>query len=298
MPKIKQKPKPSTVKLISEKSKKPIPSSYKLARDCIDVLYKNWRTVAVILLIYFILTLMLSSGIASSSNISQIKSHISSSAHGGNSSVKTGFSIFSSLIGSTLTSSISTGDSQTLLFIVFSLVIIWLLRQFYLGKNPMARDALYKSLYPLIPFFLIFLLLCVELVPATVGTYIYALAFTGDVVAGGIEKVAWVIILLGLIILSLYLFVSSVFALYIVTLPDMRPVKALRSSWGLVKKRRLIYYRKVLFLPVFLAVAISLITIFFIIILPSIAGWVFLLLIISSVAVSHSYMYALYRESL
>ena len=160
--------------------------------------------------------------------------------------------------------------------------------------------ALIPSTLPqwLIPFFLIVLLLFVELIPASVGTYIYALASSGNVVAGGFEKFVWVILLACLIILSLYLFVSSVFALYIVTLPDMRPVKALRSSWGLVKKRRLLFFRKVIFLPVSLAIVISLITVFFIILIPPIAGWVFLLLIISSVLVSHSYMYALYRESL
>ena len=49
------------------------------------------------------------------------------------------------------------------------------------------------------------------------------------------------------------------FALYIVTLPDMTPMKALRSARELVRYRRWTVLRKVLFLPLMLLVVAAII---------------------------------------
>lgn len=281
-----------------DKENQSIPKAYKLLGGGVSVLTREWRTIALVLAVYFILTVVFSSGLGSSSTISQLKTNLTNSSNGGSSTVKTGLSVFSSLVGATLVSSPSNSDGQVLLFLIFSLIIIWLLRQYFVGKHPKARDAFYKSLYPLIPFFLIFLLLFLELVPASIGAYIYSLVNNSGLDANLFEKILWAIGCIGLAFLSLYLVVSSIFALYIVTLPDMTPIKALRSSWGLVKKRRWTFYRKVLFLPIVMVLITGILTVLFIIIAPVVAGWVFLLLAIASVAVSHSYMYTLYRESL
>lgn len=296
-----KKPKADTAKDSKQKTKEnqnTIPKAYKLLGDGVSILIREWRTIAVVLVVYFVLTVIFSSGLGSSSTISQLKTNIANSSNGGSTSVKTGLSVFSSLVGATLVSSSTNSGGQTVLFLIFSLVIIWLLRQFFMDKHPKARDAFYKSLYPLIPFFLIFLLLFLELVPASIAAYIYALVHNSGLDSNLFEKILWAIGCLGLVFLSLYLVVSSIFALYIVTLPDMTPMKALRSSWGLVKKRRWTFYRKVLFLPIVLVLIMGILTVLFIIVAPAVAGWVFLLLTIASVAVSHSYMYTLYRESL
>jgi hypothetical protein len=91
---------------------------------------------------------------------------------------------------------------------------------------------------------------------------------------------------------------SSVFALYIVTLPDVTPMQALRSARELVRHRRWSIARKVLFLPVSLLVIAAAIMIPVILLLTPASEWAFFVLSMFSLAVIHSYMYGLYRELL
>jgi hypothetical protein len=89
---------------------------------------------------------------------------------------------------------------------------------------------------------------------------------------------------------------SSVFALYIVTLPNVTPMAALRSARDLVLHRRWLIMRKVLFLPVALLVIAAIIMVPVIILSPAVAEWLFFGLSMLALAVVHSYMYGLYRE--
>jgi uncharacterized membrane protein YoaK (UPF0700 family) len=91
---------------------------------------------------------------------------------------------------------------------------------------------------------------------------------------------------------------SSLFALYIVTLPDMTPFKALRSARELVRHRRWTVLRKILFLPIILLVVAAIIMLPIIIWLTSLAQWVFFLLTMFALVAANAYMYTLYRELL
>jgi hypothetical protein len=91
---------------------------------------------------------------------------------------------------------------------------------------------------------------------------------------------------------------SSIFALYIVTLPDVTPMQALRSARELVRYRRWSIARKVLFLPVSLLVIAAVIMVPVILLVTPASEWVFFILSMLSIAVIHSYMYSLYRELL
>jgi uncharacterized membrane protein len=81
-----------------------------------------------------------------------------------------------------------------------------------------------------------------------------------------------------------------------VTLPDMTPMKAIRSARGLVKSRRWLVLRKILFLPLVLFILAGVIMLPFLLAVASIASWVFFVLSICTLAIVNSYMYALYRE--
>jgi hypothetical protein len=266
-------------------------SSFKVLSTSFRVLFSEWPTTLKLILIYAVISLLFSGGVLSASAVKQLVTN--SGNHGFFSS---GVSVFSNLISSSLTSSTTGGGIQTVLFVVFSIVIIWYLRKIYSGKTPTVRDTLYKSPYSLIPFFIVFVLLIVELIPLFIGSYLYNVIFNDAIAVGAFEKTIWGIVILILVLISLYLALSSIFSIYIVTLPDMRPFQAIRSSWGLVKKRRWFVFRKVLFILFFLLVAAGFISIVFINVIPFISGWVFLFVTITSVAIGHSYMYSLYRK--
>ena len=89
---------------------------------------------------------------------------------------------------------------------------------------------------------------------------------------------------------------STIYAIYIVTLPNIRPLQALKSSKKLIKGRRLLVLRKLLFLPLILVVGITVISIIVIAIIPQLAEFVFIALSTVSVLIAHSYLYNLYRE--
>ena len=84
---------------------------------------------------------------------------------------------------------------------------------------------------------------------------------------------------------------SSLFALYIVTLPDMTPLKALRSARQLVRYRRPLVFRKLLYLPVALLVIASVIMIPVIALIAPAAPWVLFVLAIGALITAHTYMY-------
>jgi len=101
-----------------------------------------------------------------------------------------------------------------------------------------------------------------------------------------------------LALLSLYMVSSSVFALYIVTLPDMTPMRALRSARDLVANRRWSVVRKIIIIPIIFLVLAAVIMIPVILFLTPIAPWMMFALFMIAIAIFHSYMYALYRALL
>jgi len=130
------------------------------------------------------------------------------------------------------------------------------------------------------------------------GISIYVISVNNGIAATGIEKFGFIILMLLLSSVTLFFLSSSVFALYIVTLPDMTPLKALRSARDLVRKRRLAVIIRVIYLPLALLLISAILTLPFIIFAPVAAPWAFMIVSLVLLAIAHSYMYNLYRELL
>jgi len=254
----------------------------------------NLKAFSIVTAIYFALELLLVRGFASTVNVVQLKNTY---INGKITPIGSDISVFGSLIGTGLTNtSAASSIYQTSLFVLFTLIFIWMLRTVQKTKQISIRDSFYKSQTPLIPIILILLLLGLELIPMLIGLYIYITVFTNNIAVYEIERIIWFIISFILISISVYLIVSTIFAIYIVTLPDVKPVQAIKSSWRLVKKRRFLILRKVLFLPISLFVVITILSILFIAVIPAIADFIFYALGMIAVLISHSYLYNLYKE--
>jgi len=91
---------------------------------------------------------------------------------------------------------------------------------------------------------------------------------------------------------------ASIFALYIVALPEMTPIKALRSASALVKNRRWSVMRKLLWIPLVFSVLAAVIMLPIIVVAAPLAPWVYFVLSILALLALHSYLYTLYRELL
>lgn len=270
-------------------------SSWKILRRSLGDLRRNQALFGGILAIYTFVSLILVKGFGQSAKLSEYKSVLQSSNSG---TLKTGSDLLGSLFTTAGSSTAGSSTYQTILFIVMSLVIIWALRQGHGKKLKQApiKAAFYKSMNPLIPFVLVLLVLCVELIPLLIGTTLYTLIINGGIAVSALERLVSLAMLFIFATWSVYMMAGTLFALYIVTLPDATPMQALRSAKELVRLRRWTIIRKVIFLPVVLVVVLSLIMLPVVLLLTGVAEWIFFVLSLAAVIIGHSYYYNLYRE--
>lgn len=278
---------------------KRVPSAWRLTVISARLLWQHKRLFLTLTLIYGLLNLILVRGLASGTNVSELKSELSNVFTGNLGSLASSLSVFVVLVGGSGNDSSQTaGAYQLFLTLVVSLAVIWALRQVMAERIVRARDTFYQGMYPLIPFILTLIIVGLQLIPLIIGATIYATVIGNGIAVGAVEQALWAVLFLGLAALTLYLLCASLFGLYIVTLPDMTPRRALRSAQDLVKGRRLLVLRKVLFLPLVLLVISAAIMVPIIIVITPVAQWIFFVLSMFSLVAIHTYMYVLYRELL
>jgi len=276
-----------------------LPSVVVLSKASLEVLWINRRIFAGLTLIYGVMNLLLVQGLASTSQINLLKNDLTQVVHGHLASLGTTFGGFSQIVGSAGSgSNPSAGAYQMFLAIITSLAVIWTLRQLYLGNKIRLRDGYYRGMYPLIPFILVLIVVFIELIPVIAGATIYTLAVSNGVSVNGFEQFIWLLVFILSAVISFYLVCSTLFALYVVTLPDMTPLKAMRSARRLVRYRRLVLFGKLIWLPFILIVVSSVIMLPLILWLTFLAQWVFFIISMFALVVANSYIYNLYRELL
>jgi hypothetical protein len=267
-------------------------------RACLTV-WSAKKLFLGIVVIYGLLTLVLVQGLGNTSDIQSLKDSFSGAASGQLGHLVSGLAIFSFLVASSGNSAnTSSSPYQTILVLFISLVVIWALRQTMAGAVVRVRDAFYRGTYPLMVFLLVLLVVCLQLLPLYIGAQLYSFVVTGGIAVLLIEKVLWGMLFFLLALLSLYMLASSLFALYISTLPDMTPMKALRSARELVRYRRWTVLRKLLYLAFILLLVAFIIMLPFILLLTAVAAWVFFILSMVGIVLVHAYMYTLYRDLL
>lgn len=264
-----------------------------------DVLWQHKKLFAGITLVYGLLNLVLVQSSIGGADISSVKDSLSQAAGGHLGGLSTGLGVFAVLLSGG-GSSFNTGASayQLILFVIASLAVIWALRQLLAEAKVRVKDAYYQGMYPFVPFVLVLAVIGLQLIPLLVGSGLYQIVVGNGIAIRPVERLFWALLYFVLAMSSLYMLSSSVFALYIVTLQDMTPVKALRSARDLVRGRRWTVLRKVLYLPLLLLVVASAIMLPVILWLTPLAQAVFFLWTMFALVAAHAYLYTLYRELL
>lgn len=261
------------------------------------MLARNWKVFLCIVLIYGLLNALLVQGFSAFGDIEQAKEKLDALFTGSWGQLTSSFTIFLYLLGTSgNTANPTAGAYQLMLVLVVSLAIIWTLRQLYAGHKLRARDGFYLGMSPLVKFILVLLVVVVQLIPLAIGILLYATVTANGIAATAIEHILWAVLAFVLLVLSLYMISSSLFALYIVTLPDMTPMRALRSARQLVANRRWAVLRKLVFLPIAICVMTAVIVVPVILFATPLAAWVFFALTMILLPVVHGYLYALYRS--
>lgn len=281
--------------------KAPLLGGFKLFVLSIRVLLKHKRLFGGVFLVCLLLNILLVRGVSNASSITDIKGLLDGVFTGSSGQLTSGAALFAVLLsGAGSAPSEVAGAYQTLLLIISSLAFIWAYRA-TAGEKPkrvLVRDAFYKSMHPLVPFIAVLVIIGLQLLPLVLGNLLYGIVIGGGFAVTVLEKALWLMLIFLLCLLSLYMVSSSIFALYIVTLNNMKPMQALRSARELVRFRRWSIMRKLILLPILLIVIGAIIIIPLIIINPLLAEWLFYILTLASLPLTHSYLYQLYRKLL
>jgi hypothetical protein len=266
------------------RSRAKVPGSFSLVRYTFNFIKHYWRPLMGIVLVYSLLNLIFVSGFLSSASaiIDNSNSKQFSDA------LNTFGSLFSG------NGSNATSTMQSVLLIIESLVIIWALRHLFSGEEIRVKQAYYHSTSPLIPFVLVVFVVMLQLLPITIGSAILAIVLSSITGNAAVEFI-FTLLFIVLSFWSIYMISSSVFALYIVTLPNMQPRSALKSAKNLVHFRRWHIVRRLLFLPLFIILFMAVFMVPLILYAKFLVTSTFFVLCMLAVLFAHTYLYSLYK---
>ena len=260
-----------------------------------------WRHKALLLgitVVYAVMHLLLVRGFSGLTDPSTIKDTLSQAFDNQISGITASLGVFVYLASSTgsAQASASSGTYQLVLIIIVSLALIWALRQISAHHPANFKRAYYEGMRPLVPYILVLLFVIVQLIPAAVGALIYVAAINRGIAVYWYEYVATFVVVALLVAWTIRMLTASLIATYIVTLPGMTPVKAIKSSYRLVRFRRWDIIIRLIAL-VFIVIAVAIVVMVPIILLiPVAATAAFYLLTILILTIFHTYLYGLYRE--
>ena len=210
----------------------------------VKIVARFWRPLLLLLLLTTLATIVLS-GIGSQETYRQLSEGLDSAgegiAEGALGEVtKAGLLLITSLDG---TLSVNFTDSQyiysTLIVLFIWLITVWFLRAALSGNEPKLRMAIYNAGAPLLPTIMVSTLLVLQLVPAALALIAYSAALATDFLSNPLISIVFFFVMTLLIVLSIYLLVSTFFALVVVTLPGMYRWRAVRTAGDMVTGRRL-----------------------------------------------------------
>jgi hypothetical protein len=155
------------------------------------------------------------------------------------------------------------------------------------------RDAFYEGSARIIPVIIVSFWLLILFIPAVLGSGLLGFALQAS--ASSLESIVAISSSLLLILVSFWLFAVYWPAFYIVTLPNMYPLKSLRSAANLTKKHRLSILRKFVLLGIFSFLFVTLFVLPVALVLPIIVPYYLYIVIFALFMISQVYLFELYR---
>ena len=218
------------------------------------------------------------------------------------------------LLASAITGGMSTSlsDAQQvyagLITLLTWLTSVWLLRNILADHKVKVRDGIYNAGSPIISTFLVSLILFIQLLPFALAIIGYGAASATGLLSNGAEAILFWLAAALLATLSIYLVTGTIFALVIITLPGMYPMKAIKISGDLVIGRRVRILLRLLWLALIELIVWAVVMIPLILLNNWLVGiWSvlnlipiipILLLVMSALTIvwTSSYIYLLYRK--
>lgn len=277
----------------------PLPGPVKLIREPLALIFRNKRRFLLLSIIYFFLLFLLTKGLGSAFDIVETKQQFEDYFGKENMGFTTSYALFGYLLTTFNTQLTDTaGTYQLFITIIMILATIWLVRQLYEGEKPRVKDALYKGMTPLVPFILLLVVVSLQLIPLIIGNFIFSTVLNEGLAVTFLEKFLWFMLFILLAVISFYMLLSSIFALNIVTLSDIKPMQALRSARELVVHRRIGIFARIIMVPIVGLIFAGVVFVPLIMFVPVLAEPLFLLFSCFAMIYLTTYMYNFYRKLL
>lgn len=146
---------------------------------------------------------------------------------------------------------------NSFLTIIMNVALIWMIVKLLNGKTPTIADAYYRGTVVLVRLFLLFVSYFFMAVPFLVGALFYIRGVSGTTIAAsGAEKLLLGTVWVALAIPSFWLLSRYILASYALVEQDLNPMAALRASAVRVKKQIFRVGGRLLFLVVFMLMAV------------------------------------------
>jgi hypothetical protein len=312
MPKAKPKKLPAKPRVKKPRSYKPfklarkirpsaktsVPYSWTLIKRTLSLINKNRRVFLGLLAVYVFLAALVR-GFDVSADFASVKQSFDELAGGEISQAESAAGLYLYAVASSGSNAGGAAQAyQLFVTLITSLAVIWSARQIMAGEKIRLRDGFYKGMYPIVPFVLVLFVVSLQLVPALAGSFLLGTVLENGIAVTVLEKFLWLVIFGLLVLLSLYMVTSSLFALYVSALPDMTPMKALRSARELVRHRRTGIAVRILAGGLFLLLVSVAVVMPLIFVASWSVEWAVLILGGFSMVFFHGYMYKLYRALL
>ena len=212
--------------------------------ETFKTLFSNWRLFLPLLLIFSVLAVVLV-GFMGQDAYRNFQTSLEQTAANGaeelNPFLKAGVLLISTVSSGGLfgSSGEAAGVFGVLVFLLIWLVTAFALRQILAGRKIGVRDALYNSMSPLISTLVVFLVVAIQAIPVV----IFIVALSSAVETNFMSTPFYALLFVGfsalLILLSTYLWSSSLIALVAVTAPGLYPLEALKAASDLMFGRRI-----------------------------------------------------------
>lgn len=269
-----------------------------LAKQVLQIAKDNWKLIGGIVGLYAAMYFIFAEGLTAI-DISTFRSDLETNL-GIQTNTFGGQLILTTAVFEAAGSLSEVGSAYMFIISVFTiLALIWVLRHIWSKQKTTIREAFYKSMYPIVPFLLLTGIAILQLIPLAIGSFVLTTGVQNDVFVGGIELFLAATVLLALpAVWSFSMLLNTMFALIIITIPDMAPMEAYASAKELIKRRKSFVARHLIGWLLLLFAVFSLLILATIAVLPqaaSIVGLIAAVLVLPAVTI---FLYVLYRSLL
>lgn len=152
----------------------------------------------------------------------------------------------------------SPSESQQIfgvfIFLITWLAVIYTIRAYYEKKKVRLRDALYRSMTPLLSTLAVLVIIFIQAIPIFIVMITYSAAVLSNFLDTPFYALIYFIFASLMILLSLYLLTGSIVGLVAVTVPGVYPLEGLRASNDLILGYRLNMATRIVFSVLILGV--------------------------------------------